>query len=216
MFIKQETNFDFKRLGKIFLHLFFPSNCPVCGKPAEIICNDCIKSLFAEKIITKQIENLDINSASWYHTVINQIISEFKYSGVRSLCKPIGRAMAEFFGKPENVDYIVPVPLHLKSKRNYNQALEISKGMSEIWNMKIFDVCKWSKVMPNRAGLNAQERMKLNSDAFIVPENIKGLKIVIVDDVCTTGLTLLRFSEAIKNSGGHVICAYTLATVSGI
>ena len=179
-----------------------------------------LKSLFAEKIITKQLEYLEINSASWYHTVINQIISEFKYSGVRSLCKPIGKAMAEFFieqnkQKPEKIDYIVPVPLHLKSERFYNQAREIAKGMSEIWGVKIFDGCEWSRVMPSRAGLNAKERMKLQSDAFIVPENIEGLNVVIVDDVCTTGFTLLRFSDAIKHSGGNVIFAYTLATVSG-
>lgn len=212
-------SFDFDELRKIFLHLFFPVNCPVCGKFAEIICNDCVKSLFAEKVIIKQVENLDIISASWYHTVINQIISEFKYYGVRSLCKPVGRAMAEFFTEnqrePKNIDYIVPVPLHLKSKRFYNQALEISKGMSEIWNIKIFEGCEWSKVIPNRAGLNSEERKKLQSDVFAIPENIKGLKIIIVDDVCTTGLTLAKFSEAIKNSGGNVICAYTLASVSG-
>ncbi len=213
-------NFNFESFGKICLHLLWPTNCPVCGKFAEVICNECIKSLFAEKIITKQLEYLEINSASWYHTVINQIISEFKYSGVRSLCKPIGKAMAEFFieqnkQKPEKIDYIVPVPLHLKSERFYNQAREIAKGMSEIWGVKIFDGCEWSRVMPSRAGLNAKERMKLQSDAFIVPENIEGLNVVIVDDVCTTGFTLLRFSDAIKHSGGNVIFAYTLATVSG-
>ena len=121
--------------------------------------------------------------------------------------------MAEFFSKPE-ADFLIPVPLHLKSKRNYNQSLEIAKGMSEIWNIKIFYGAQWAKEIPNRAGLNANERMKLKSDAFTIPKNIKGLKFAIIDDVCTTGMTLLRFSQACENSGGRVIGAYTLATVS--
>ena len=205
---------NYKRFADIFLHLIWPSNCPVCGKPAEIICPECLKSLFAEKVITKNLDSLEINSASFYHSAIKELISLFKYSGVRSLCRPIGKIMAEFFTKPENVDYIVPVPLHLQSDRNYNQALEISKGLSEIWNIKISDCSKWSKIVPRRAGLDAKERMKLNYDSFRITENIKNLRIVIVDDVCTTGTTLLRFSEACRRSGADVVKAFTLATVA--
>lgn len=209
LYIKHAKNFL-----KIFLHFLFPVSCPVCGRPAEIICPDCAKKFFAEEIIYKKIENLEIFSASWYHTDINQIISLFKYSGVRAFCKPFGREMAKFFSKPD-ADYLVPVPLHLKSRRNYNQALEIAKGMSEIWNIKIFDGAEWSREMPNRAGLKAEERMKIKSDAFIIPKKIKALRVAIIDDVCTTGMTLLRFSQACEYKGAHVVGAYTLAAVSG-
>mgnify|MGYP002626132091 CR=1 FL=1 len=202
-----------KNFAEIFLHFIWPVSCPVCGKPAEIICPDCAKALFNEKIISRKIENLEIFSASYYHTAINKLISEFKYSGYRALCRPLGTAMAEFFPKPE-ADYLVPVPLHLKSKRKYNQALELAKGMSEVWNIRIFDGAEWSREITNRAGLNASERMKLKSDAFIIPENIHALNVAIIDDVCTTGMTLLRFSEACGRKGAHVIGAYTLATVS--
>ena len=123
--------------------------------------------------------------------------------------------MAKFFDKPENIDYLVPVPLHLKSRRTYNQAFEIAKGMSEIWGIKILECSKWSYVMPARAGMNLDERRKLKSDAYTITKEIKGYNVAIIDDVCTTGLTLLRFSEVLKNSGANVIKAYTLATVRG-
>ena len=205
---------NFHEIIKIFAHFIWPVSCPVCGRPSEIICPECVKKLFVEEIITKKLENLEINSASWYHTDINKIIASFKYAGYKALCRPLGRAMGEFFPKPK-VDYLLPVPLHLKSKRNYNQALELAEGMGEIWRIKIFHGAKWSRVMPNRAGLNAEERMKLKSDAFIIPKNIHGLKIAIIDDVCTTGVTLLRFAQACEHKGAHIIGAYTLATVSG-
>ena len=205
---------NYSRLCEILLHLFWPCNCPICGRPGKIICPDCLKSLFWEEILTKNFEGLTIHSAAFYHTDINRIISAFKYSGVRALCKPVGQAMAKFFPRPSNVDYLVPVPLHINSERSYNQAYEIAKGMSEIWRINIFNEAKWAYDMKSRAGLNAEERLKLKSDAFIVPRNIHGLRVAIIDDVCTTGATLSRFSQACKYSGANVICAYTLATVS--
>ena len=208
LFIEHATNF-----AKIFLHFLWPVNCPVCGKPSEIICPECIKLLFADEVINKNLENLEIFSASWYHTSISKLISEFKYSGFRALCRPLGQAMANFFEKPE-ADYLLPVPLHLKSKRNYNQTIELAKGLSDVWKISIFNGVQWSREMPNRAGLNAVERMKLKSDDFIVPKNIHGLNIAIIDDVCTTGMTLLRLSQACGYKGAHIAGAYTLATVS--
>ena len=206
---------EIKRLIEIILHLFWPVNCPVCGRIGKVFCDECVKELFNNEVITKYHESLKINSAAWYHTRINELISEFKYSGVKSLCRPFGKSMAKFFGRPENIDYLVPVPLHLKSRRTYNQAFEIAKGMSEIWGIKILECSKWSYVMPARAGMNLDERRKLKSDAFTITKEIKGYNVAIIDDVCTTGLTLLRFSEVLKNSGANVIKAYTLATVRG-
>ncbi len=202
-----------KNFAEIFLHFLWPVSCPVCGRPAEIICPECAKKLFADEIINKKLESLEIFSAAWYHTSINKLISDFKYSGYRALCRPIGQAMANFFEKPK-VDRLVPVPLHLKSTRKYNQALELAKGLSDVWKIEIFDDAEWSRIMPRRAGLEASERMKLKSDSFIIPKNIHGLNVAIVDDVCTTGMTLLRFSQACETSGAYVRGAYTLATVS--
>ena len=209
LYTKLLTNYS-----EILLHLFWPCSCPVCGKPGKIICNDCLKSLFSENVLTKKFEGLTIHSAAFYHTKINRIISAFKYSGVRALCEPVGQTMAEFFTRPDKVDYLVPVPLHINSSRPYNQAYEIAKGMSKMWGIKIFTGAEWAYDMKSRAGLNADERLKLKSNAFIVPRNIHGLRVAIIDDVCTTGATLSRFSQACKISGAHVICAYTLATVS--
>ena len=137
-----------KNFIDIFLHFIWPVSCPVCGKPAEIICPDCARALFNEKIISRKIESLEVFSASYYHTAINKLILEFKYSGYRALCRPLAWAMAEFFPKPE-ADYLVPVPLHLKSKRKYNQALELAKGMGEVWNIEIFNGAEWSREIPN-------------------------------------------------------------------
>ena len=65
-----------------------------------------------------------------------------------------------------------------------------------------------------RAGMNAQERAKLAKDSFMITGNLDGLRIALIDDVCTTGITLLRLAEVCRDSGAIVKYAYTLATVS--
>lgn len=123
--------------------------------------------------------------------------------------------MSEFFGRPDDIDCLIPVPLHVNSPRKYNQAHEIAKGLCKEWDIKILDAAKWSRVMPRRVGLSAKDRMKLSTDAFKILRDIDltGLNVALVDDVCTTGTTLLRLSEVCEISGANVKCAYTLATV---
>ena len=204
-----------KNLFKILLHFLWPVNCPVCGRPSVFICESCIESLFYESAITRKLDSLIIYSAAYYHTDINKIILDFKYSGLKSLCRPIGRAMGKFLTRPEDIDYLLPVPLHLNSPRKYNQAYELARGLADIWEIKILDFACWSREIATRAGMNAQERAKLDKDSFIITGDINGLRIALVDDVCTTGITLMRLAEVCRDSGAIVKYAYTLATVTG-
>ena len=162
----------------------------------------------------KELDSLIIYSAAYYHTDINKIILAFKYSGLKSLCRPIGRAMGEFLTRPDDIDYLLPVPLHLNSSRKYNQAYELARGLADSWNIKILDSARWSREVATRAGMNAQERAKLAKDSFMITGNLDGLRIALVDDVCTTGITLMRLAEVCRDSGAIVKYAYTLATVS--
>ncbi len=202
-------------LFRVLLHFLWPINCPVCGRPSVFICDSCIESLFWESQIINERENLIIYSAAYYHTDINKIILAFKYSGLKSLCRPIGRKMGKFLNRPEDVDYLLPVPLHVNSPRKYNQAHELALGLADSWDMKILDSACWTRETPTRAGMNAQERAKLAKDSFMINDNIDGLRIALVDDVCTTGITLMRLAEVCRDSGANVKYAYTLATVRG-
>ena len=203
-------------LFDILLHFLWPVSCPICERPGVFICDSCIESLFWEESITRELENLIVYSAAYYHTDIDKIILAFKYSGLKSLCRPIGRVMGKFLRRPEEIDYLLPVPLHINSTRKYNQAYEIARGLGDSWGIKVFQAASWSREIPTRAGMNAQERQKLAKDSFIITSGIKNLRIALVDDVCTTGITLMRLAEVCRDSGAKVDYAYTLATVSGI
>ncbi len=169
--------------------------------------------LFESKPIERRLDSLTIYSASYFYTGMRGIIHRFKYEGAKNLCVPLGRAMSMLFTKPE-IDLLIPVPLHINSTREYNQSYELAKGMSELWNIRVIEAAEWTNEIKHRVGLNAQERMKLRADDFRITHDVSGLRVSVIDDVCTTGATLLRLSEALEKSGAIVVCAYALSAVS--
>ena len=172
-----------------------------------------LKLLFESEPIERRLNHLTIYSASYFYTGMRAVIHRFKYEGAKNLCVPLGRAMSMLFTKPE-IDLLLPVPLHINSTRKYNQSYELAKGMSELWNIKVIEAVEWANEIEHRVGLNAHERMKLRADDFRIKHDVSGLRVSVVDDVCTTGATLLRLSEALEKSGAIVVCAYALAAVS--
>ena len=105
----------------------------------------------------------------------------------------------------------MPVPLHLNSERPYNQSLELVKGMRELWDVEVIDAAEWTREIPRRAV--SKDRRDITPDDFRLTQDIRGKRIAVVDDVCTSGMTLSCLAEACRREGAIVVCAYTLASV---
>lgn len=165
---------------------------------------------FTGEIITRHINNLIVYSATEYHgSGIREEIHKFKYSGGIKLCFYMGKHMAEKFGECK-ADYLLPVPLHINSDRGYNQALELAKGMCELWDAVILDAAVWTREVPRRAA--SKTRIDILPRDFGITKNIRGKKIALIDDVCTSGNTLSCLAQACAREGAVIICAYTLAS----
>ena len=159
----------------------------------------------------RQIDSLTVYSTTQYHdSGIREEIHKFKYGGAINLCAYFGKHMAEKIGECK-ADYLLPVPLHLNSDRGYNQCLELAKGMCELWDVKILDAAVWTRDVPSRASSNI--RTDLTPSDFRITQDISGKCIALVDDVCTSGMTLSCLAQACCKSGAIIICAYTLASV---
>lgn len=168
-------------------------------------------SLFDGNVIVRHAEKLTVYSAIDYHTHIKKVIHASKYKGRKELCRPIGRHIAEIFQTTE-ADYLIPVPLHMNSTRGYNQSREIAKGMCDYWGIEIIDAAQWTKEIPRHALQAMKARREMPDDVFRITEDIRGLKVAIVDDVFTTGTTMLRLYRACENAGAVVVCGYTVAS----
>ncbi|MBQ3403170.1 MAG: ComF family protein [Synergistaceae bacterium] len=216
-------------LWRYFLHLIWPVSCELCGRPGVMLCEKCREILrkkeaedsrakgfyriFSDKIITRKFGSLTVYSALYHHDVnVKKVIHAFKEDGRKDMGRPLGVCMAKSFGGTE-ADYIIPAPLRMNSERKYNQTTELAKGMCDYWGVELLDVSERTRERPHQMSLGARDRKNnIAPDDFRFTQDIRGLRVALVDDVCTTGYTLMAFYEACRQAGAVVTCAYTLSS----
>lgn len=214
-----------KKIKKQILHLFFPTRCPICGEIIncnEDFCKSCNDKLtpFNETCIIQSADSF--TSAYIYDDVSSKAIMLLKNGICGNSAYAFGKKLAEIILENkinEKTDILIPVPLHKSSehKRGFNQSELIAKELSEIINLP---VCRNAVIKQKRTidqkTLTYRERLVNLKDAFIVnkPDLIKGKRILLVDDVCTTGSTLTELSKLLRKNGAVAIhCAVCCKTL---
>jgi len=201
-----------------------PPICSMCGKMFKTRegddheCEDCITS---PKHFTIA------RAAGIYDQSLMDLIHQFKYKGKTQLAKPLGKLLfAALFHiwNNKNIDVIVPVPLHKKRfrKRGFNQAYLLIKDWEKI-NETIEVGLLSAKIDRNvlirekhtkpQTGLKRKERLKNIRNAFVVEntERVKGKRVLIVDDVYTTGATTNECARVLLKHGAQSADVLTLA-----
>lgn len=206
-----------KSLLKNFLHILFPVSCPVCGRLGEVACDECIDSLRENEKNPLQIFDFVDDKKVWlYHFASHdgaarELVLALKYAGSEAL----GRAMGAGIGRgiqssknfPKILDgcTIIPLPLHRGSGRKFNQARAIADGIARVLRLDVRDFLVWRRNVEGQTGKSREVRESLPKDVFVADKNMAGKKIVIVDDVCTTGTTLRRAIDACRSAGAESV-----------
>lgn len=219
-----------------FIHLFFPQSCIVCDGPLssseKYICIKCLSSIprtnfhlhrhnNAEKYFWGQIPIERATSFLYYSkgSDFKEIFYYLKYRNNKEIGEFMGRITAleiQNSGFFSDIDIIIPIPLHKRKKkeRGYNQSEWIAKGISKITGIPINTTLLCRKIHnPTQTRKNAYERWENVQEIFSVSgnENINGKHILLVDDVLTTGATLLSASQTLTKVYNIKISIFTLA-----
>jgi ComF family protein len=140
----------------------------------------------------------------------------FKYRGVTALAIPLAGLMAEYWARhPVRADVMVPVPLH-KSRlrsRGFNQAAYLARELAMRVDLPLDEeVLVRHRRTAAQVDLGAEERKQNVREAFRCESNgAVGRRVLLIDDVCTTGSTLEACAVALKRGGARSVQALTLA-----
>jgi len=219
-----------------FLGLIFPRICCGCGnslwKYENVLCDACSYHLprtnfhlFCDNPVNRifwgRVEILSATSFLLFNkgSKVQNMIHALKYKGR----KDIGIFLGEEFGKilkscpPYSMSgIIIPVPLHRKKflKRGYNQSEQFAIGLSSSMNIPFTTQCllrkNASETQTHKSRFLRWQNVK---DIFYIknPDKIAGQKILLVDDVVTTGATLESCISALAVIPGVVITVATIA-----
>lgn len=198
--------------------------CCQCGRMFESrigddhLCRGCIEK---RRIFGKA------RSAGVYDKSLMSLIHAFKYGKKIQLADPLGRMLCNTFlrhWRKNEVDLAMPVPLHRERlrERGFNQALMLVRNWS-IWvrndsradpflEINHDTLTRIKRTRP-QTGLNRKDRGENIKNAFHVKDagNIQGRRILLVDDVFTTGATIEECARVLKKEGAEKIDVLTLA-----
>ena len=192
--------------------------CPILGLPFDI-------DMGANTLSASAISNPPIfdraRSAFIYSDISLSIISKLKYADRPDLAKYCAQLMANILAPIlEGNPILVPVPLHWTRQfnRRYNQASEIARHLAKICNLQMeLTLVKRTKRTKRQVGLSAKERRKNITNAFSVNPDALNIaqsnRIILVDDVITTGATLNEIAKTLKKAGIEKIDVISFARV---
>ncbi len=226
--------FNIFKLNYLF-DLFYPNICMSCGQALKsqekIICIKCLLRLpktgfhFHEDNPISRVfwGRINIEAATSFlffskQGRVQSLMHNLKYRGQKEVGIKLGSLFgAELIESPlyQNIDFIIPVPLHPKklSKRSFNQSLMIAKGLSESMQIEINQDLKRKVHTSTQTKKSRYDRWKNVKDIFEIPNGnrLEGKKVLLVDDVLTTGATLEACANKLLEVEGVTICIATLA-----
>jgi competence protein ComFC len=149
-----------------------------------------------------------------YEGVLRQLIHLYKYGRVKTLAWPLSGLLAQAMPRDEAFDATVPVPLYWRRRlqRGFNQAELLARGLSRRTGIPVVKALGRLRPTPAQAGLSNSARRQNVSQAFRA-RNVQGKRILLIDDVMTTGATAASCAAALKQAGARSVSLLTVARV---
>jgi ComF family protein len=217
-----------------FLQLLYPKCCFACDqvliRSENWICTRCrfelpSPGLFLEQPnwISHKLDGLiEYDRVHAFYVFseggkVQHLLHQIKYKGQERLGEYLGGCVGRFFSK-QDYDIIIPMPLHLSrlKERGYNQAACVAKGIAQVSGIPMSEThLLRTNQVASLIGLNRAERYASLEEVFQVssPEELDGMRILLVDDTLTTGATFLAAGAKIKAASTGKLSFLALAAL---
>lgn len=208
-----------KNFLNYILDLIYKKKCYFCGNSKEnvSICSECFEDIsYSDIKIERTFNNIEIYCACEYTDNVQKLIRGLKYHNRPELAYYQAKIMFEYWNKL-NIDskfQIVPVPLHKnrKHKRKYNHMELVAEEFCKLTGYETnFELIKRTKDTKPQYKLSKKERMENLKDAFQIDKTkLQEGKILLLDDICTTGSTFESIIQELNKNGiTDIVCFAT-------
>lgn len=201
--------------------VIFPERCPYCRdviKPCEIGCEACLTSM-PQKIYRKLVGGrYRVISALPYKDIYKAAILRVKFGNKKQYAYQLAKLMASKFSEEyasSDFDVITFVPLHNETlkERGFNQSELLARHLSEFTGIPCEALLKKTKKNKPQHNVTADKKEKNVKGVYRATDKtlISGKKILIIDDIVTTGFTLAECAKTLDKNGAEEICGLTFA-----
>lgn len=209
------------KLIDCILDLLFPPRCAVCQKRGvRGICPACEKALpYDDRPVHEGAGYVRCVAPLRYEGKAREALLRFKFRGGRSAAAGFGalvaRAAAEHLSGEFDLVTYVPVSQKRLRERGYDQACLIAREAAALWETEPETLLRKVFDNPPQSGLRSREERRgnvLGVYEAVQPEKIRGARILLIDDIFTTGATMGECCRVLRDAGAaSVVCAAVAA-----
>lgn len=219
------------------VRVLMPEVCAGCGISGSWICSNCFQHVqtIEQSLCCRQCGMpsdrpvsrcrrcrdwppgvLEVRSVFLFDSALQRSVHRMKYRGEYARAEWHGPQLAALLNVSgwSTPDILVPVALHARKQksRGYNQAEYLARHFSAAAGVPTVDALTRIRNTSSQAGLTGDARRTNVVGAFVCNDQVAGRHVLLVDDVVTTGETLLACAEACRDAGAASVRAVTVAT----
>ncbi len=189
------------------LAVLSPVECSGCGAPDRGLCDGCRSALLPEPTVRRLADGTVVRAALRYEGVPRRVLLALKESGRTDAARALGLAFSTVLEHPGALVVAVPTSRSAYRRRGYDpvRLLLRAAGIRPLRALA-------SSSGRVQKGLTIDERAANRRGSFRATRRLDGLSILLVDDVVTTGATLVEAARVVREAGGTVVGAACLAS----
>ena len=212
-------------MGSALLDLLFPPRCPFCRRLLTerhaLLCPDCQRTLpwlegdSARR--TGEFFGVCVSPLA-YRGPVREAVHRYKFSGSRSYARPFGQLMAQCvrYQLDGRFDCVTWAPLSARRlrQRGYDQARLLAEEAARVLEVPALPLLSKTRDTPPQSGLEEAGQRRANVLGVyeaVKPERFAGKRLLLIDDIRTTGATLAECVRVLKEAGAADVLCLTLA-----
>lgn len=202
-----------RRFLRAGIDVVLPPRCAVCGAEGAFLCGVCLEAI---PTLPADMQEADVQSVWSMEDVARNLVHQLKYGGFKALAGPLGMELAGLVRRWEiEIDVVTHVPLHRSRlrRRGYDQALVLAEVVAEELRLPLVTALARTGAGSSQVETGTRgQRMRNVQHAFhvLVQPEIAGRRVLLVDDVTTTGATLASAGQTLGRAGAKRVFGVTL------